>query len=84
MMLAVKTGDIRFFIRPEPVLIKPEEADILQVEMPAAVFSLEHLFIDFNDRPVSWGWFVCSSARLRLHTRIGLENAMGSRDERTR
>lgn len=56
----------------EPVLIKPEEADILQVEMPAAVFSLEHLFIDFNDRPVSWGWFIFRNECLHFTTELGI------------
>lgn len=56
----------------EPVLIKPEEAEVLKVEMPAAVFNLEHLFIDFNDRPVSWGWFIFRNECLHFTTELGL------------
>lgn len=76
----IKHGDLSL----EAALLSSEEAQLLKLETPAPGMVLEHIFYDFNDRPVSWGWFVCSSARLRLHTRIGLENAMGSRDERTR
>jgi DNA-binding GntR family transcriptional regulator len=76
----IKYGDLYL----EAALLNSEEAQLLHLERPASGMMLEHIFYDFNDRPVSWGWFVCSSARLRLHTRIGLENANGSRDERTR
>lgn len=56
----------------EPVLIKPDEAEILSVDLPAAVFSLEHLFIDFNEKPVSWGWFIFRNECLHFTTELGI------------
>ncbi len=76
----IKCGDL--FL--EAALLNEEEAALLQIPLPAPGMVLEHIFYDFDDCPVSWGWFVCSSSRLRLHTRVGLENANGTRDERIR
>jgi GntR family transcriptional regulator len=68
----------------EATLLTEEEARLLRLKRPAAGMILEHIFYDFDDRPVSWGWFVASSQRLRLHTRIGIEYANETRDERPR
>jgi DNA-binding GntR family transcriptional regulator len=57
----------------EAALMKPEEAKILETPLPAAAFCLEHLFYDFEDRPVSWGWFIFRSDRLTFSTRIGID-----------
>ncbi len=56
----------------EATLLTEEEATILQIPLPAAGLLLEHTFFDFDDKPVSWGWFVCPAARLRLRTTVGL------------
>lgn len=53
-------------------LMNAEEADLLQVTLPAAAFCLEHLFYDFKDRPVSWGWFTFPSDRLKFSTNVGI------------
>jgi GntR family transcriptional regulator len=55
------------------VLLSEDEAAILAAPSPAAGMRLEHVFFDFDDRPISWGWFVCRGDRLRLHTQVGLE-----------
>jgi len=55
-------------------LFDEEEAKILQTPRPAAAFYLEHLFYDFNDQPVSWGWFICRSDYLRFSTRVGISD----------
>jgi DNA-binding GntR family transcriptional regulator len=65
----IKRGELSM----EAALLTEEEAVILQVPLPAAGLLLEHTFLDFDDRPVSWGWFVCHADRLRLHTKVGLE-----------
>jgi GntR family transcriptional regulator len=57
----------------EATLMNKEEADILQVSLPAAAFYLEHLFYDFEDRPVSWGWFVVHSRVLHFSTQVGID-----------
>jgi DNA-binding GntR family transcriptional regulator len=57
----------------EATLMNEQEAQILQTTLPAAAFYLEHLFSDFTDQPVSWGWFICRSDKLSFTTQIGLE-----------
>lgn len=56
----------------EVCLINAEESRVLQLAQPAAAFYLEHLFYDFDNRPVSWGWFICRSDYLRFNTRVGI------------
>lgn len=64
----LKRGDIRM----EATLLNEEEADILQVQRPSAAFCLQHVFYDFEDKPVSWGWFIGRSDILRFTTQVGL------------
>lgn len=68
----------------EATFLTAEEVAVLQLPGPMPGMMLEHLFYDFNNQPLSWGWFVCASARLRLQTKIGFENSYGTRDERPR
>ncbi len=49
-----------------------EEACILKVQTPAAAFFLTHLFYGFDERPLSWGRFVCRSDKLRFTTTVGI------------
>ena len=56
----------------EATIMNEEEAKILQTTLPAAAFYLEHLFCDFEDRPISWGWFIFHSEHLRFHTQVGI------------
>jgi GntR family transcriptional regulator len=55
-------------------LMNEEEADLLQVSLPAAAFCLEHIFYDFKSQPISAGWFICHSERLHFTTRVGLDD----------
>lgn len=64
----LKRGDISL----EATLLDEEEAHLLQVEQPTAAFCFEHLFYDFDDHPISWGWFIGRSDLLRFTTRVGL------------
>jgi DNA-binding GntR family transcriptional regulator len=59
----------------ETVLMNDEEAKILRTSLPAAAFYLEHLFYDFGDRPISWGWFIFRGDHLRFTTHLGIESA---------
>lgn len=63
----------------EATLMNVEEANILQAHLPAAAFYLEHLFYDFDERPLSWGWFIFRSDQLRFSTQIGIQE--GKKDE---
>lgn len=56
----------------EATMMNEQEAQILEADLPAAAFYLEHLFCDFTDQPISWGWFICRSDKLSFTTHIGL------------
>jgi GntR family transcriptional regulator len=64
----LKWGDLTV----EATVLREEEAALLQSEAGVPAFRLEHIFYDFDDRPVSWGWFICSSDRLRFTATIGV------------
>ena len=66
----LKRGELNI----EACLLNEEEAGLLQTCLPAAALYLEHLFYDFDDRPVSWGWFICRSNYLHFTTRVGISN----------
>jgi GntR family transcriptional regulator len=58
----------------ESTLMNAEEADLLHVSLPAAAFYLEHLFYDYQDQPVSWGWFIFPSSFLKFSACVGLHD----------
>jgi GntR family transcriptional regulator len=64
----LKHGDINL----EATILNDDESQILQVSQPMAAFCFEHLFYDFNDRPISWGWFIGRADCLRFSTQVGL------------
>ncbi|KPK93640.1 MAG: hypothetical protein AMJ88_07195 [Anaerolineae bacterium SM23_ 63] len=64
----LKRGDLTI----ETTLLTEEEAALLQSETGVPAFRLEHIFYDFDDQPVSWGWFICSGDRLRFTANIGI------------
>ena len=59
----------------ETALMNEEEAKILKTNLPAAAFYLEHLFYDFDDQPISWGWFIFRGDHLRFATHFGIETS---------
>ena len=64
----LKRGDLTI----DATVLTKEEATMLHAAVGAASFRLEHIFYDFCDRPVSWGWFICPSDRLRFTAAVGL------------
>lgn len=56
----------------EATVLNDDEARILHVSTPSAAFCIEHVFYDLKNAPVSWGWFICHSSRLRFTTRVGV------------
>ena len=64
----LKRGDINL----EATILNDEEAKILQAPQPMAAFCFEHLFYDFDDKPISWGWFIGRADCLRFSTQVGL------------
>ena len=55
----------------EPTVVNERESRFLLVPVGTAAFQLEHVFYDFDDKPVSWGWFICPSGQLQLTTTVG-------------
>jgi GntR family transcriptional regulator len=64
----LKRGDLSI----EATMMNEEEAKMLQIQLPAAAFYLEHVFYDFENHPISWGWFIFNSDHLRFHTQVGI------------
>ncbi len=63
----LRRGDLSI----EAVTLTPEEADLLGVSPGSPAFCLEHIFYDFTNQPIAWGWFIWRADRFRLTTRIG-------------
>jgi len=64
----LKKGDLTI----EAAVLTNEEADVLNTMHMQPAFRLEHIFYDFDDRPVSWGRFVCRGDRLKFTTTVGI------------
>ncbi len=64
----IKHGELNI----EAVLLSDDEARLLQAPPPAAGLRIEHLFFAFDERPMSWGWFLCRGDRLRFGSRVGI------------
>lgn len=64
----IKHGELHI----EAVLLSDDEARLLQAPPPAAGLRIEHLFYAYDERPMSWGWFLCRGDRLRFGSRVGI------------
>jgi DNA-binding GntR family transcriptional regulator len=53
--------------------LRPAEAEHLQAAEGEAAFLLEHHFFGFDDRPLSWGVFVCRAELLTFETTVGFQ-----------
>ncbi|MBN1180445.1 MAG: GntR family transcriptional regulator [Anaerolineae bacterium] len=56
----------------DATVMTEEEARLLHVSPGNAAFRVEHIFYDFENVPVSWGWFICPGDRLRFTTTVGI------------
>jgi GntR family transcriptional regulator len=56
----------------QAVSLDEEQARFLNVPDGSPAFCLEHLFVCFEGRPVSWGRFHCRADQFRLTTHIGV------------
>ncbi|MFO8191575.1 MAG: GntR family transcriptional regulator [Bacillota bacterium] len=66
-------GDLKYGeLSIETTSINEEEALLLKSPAGMAAFNLEHIFYDYSDQPVSWGWFICRGDRLRFTTTLGI------------
>jgi DNA-binding GntR family transcriptional regulator len=66
----LKRGELHI----EATLINEEEARVLKKPLPTAGLLLEHVFYDFDNRPLSWGWFVFPGDTLKLSTQVGIRD----------
>ncbi len=71
----LKRGDLQI----QTTVLTEEEARLLDAAVGSAAFRIEHTFYDFEDRPISWGWFIVRGDRLRFHATVGVPSAVGAR-----
>jgi DNA-binding GntR family transcriptional regulator len=62
----------RGFLVIKSALLDAESAALLRAKPSTPAFRLEHTFFDFNNQPVSFGYFICSSDRLKFCARVGI------------
>jgi DNA-binding GntR family transcriptional regulator len=55
----------------EATVLAKDEADLLNTHTQQPAFRLEHLFFNYEDKPVSWGRFICRGDRFRFTTSLG-------------
>ena len=60
----------------EAAVLTKEEADVLNTLQMQPAFRIEHIFYDFEDRPISWGRFICRWDRLRFTTTVGISKVL--------
>ena len=70
----LRRGDLSL----EAAALNEEEAGALQMPVGSPALFLEHIFYDFENRPVAWGWFICRADRFRLVGSIGPEASRGA------
>jgi GntR family transcriptional regulator len=56
----------------EATTLREDEATLLGGTLNQPAFRLAHTFFDFQDRPASWGWFICRGDQIRFRTRVGI------------
>ena len=64
----LKRGDLTI----DATVLTEGEAALLHSQAGTPAFRLEHIFYDFGDRPVSWGYFICAGDRLHFTATIGI------------
>jgi GntR family transcriptional regulator len=57
-------------------VLRGDEARHFRADVGHPAFILEHLFFGFDDRPLSWGLFVCRAEALRFEVTVGFDAAV--------
>ena len=68
-MTSLKRGTLSI----EAMVLNQEEASLLSTMPLQPAFRLEHLFYDFDDKPFSWGQFICRGDQLRFEATVGVD-----------
>ncbi len=63
----LKRGDLGI----QTTVLTEEEARLLDAATGSAAFRIEHTFFDFDERPVSWGWFIVRGDCLQFNATVG-------------
>ncbi len=66
-----ETGIKRGELAIEAAVLNEAEAGLLMAPPMMPSFRLEHIFYDYDGRPVSWGTFLCRGDRVRFRTTVG-------------
>ena len=53
-------------------VLTEEEARNLGQPVGSAAWVLEHLFYDYDDKPISWGRFACRGGLLQFRAEVGV------------
>ncbi len=64
----LKRGDLGI----EATVLTEEEARLLNATAGSAAFRIEHTFFDFEEQPVSWGWFIIPGKCLKFDATVGV------------
>lgn len=56
----------------EATTLSEEESSLLGGATGQPAFRLAHTFYDFDDRPASWGWFICRGDQLQFRATLGI------------
>jgi DNA-binding GntR family transcriptional regulator len=66
----LKRGDLGL----QATVLTEEEAGLLNAAVGSAAFRIEHTFYDFEERPISWGWFIVRADRLEFSATVGVQS----------
>ena len=69
------TGESAFkggLLTIEATTLNEAEAKLLGGALYQPAFRLAHTFYDFQDRPASWGWFICRGDQIRFRATVGI------------
>ena len=58
----------------QAVILADDEARLLKAPVKSAAFHIEHVFYNYEDCPVCWGWFICPGDRMQFSTVAGMDS----------
>lgn len=70
---SLKRGELAI----KPAVLSETEAHLLLVDAALPSFRLEHIFFDYDNRPISWGYFLCRGDRISFKTTVGAGDKTG-------
>ena len=60
----------------QAAVLSRQEAELLNTIPMQPAFRIEHVFLDLDDRPTSWGRFIVRADRLTFSTTVGSSNCL--------